>query len=39
VNLTKEAREDFEILGGKCWAEMEALRKEWEGILGVKDKK
>ena len=39
VELTKEAREDFEILGGKCWTEMEALRKEWEGILGVKDGK
>lgn len=33
--LTKEAKEEFEILGGKCWAQMEALRKEWEGILGV----
>ena len=36
VDLTREAREDFEILGGKCWAEMEALRKEWEVVLGVK---
>ena len=36
VSLTKEAREDFEILGGKCWEELEALRKEWEEILGVK---
>ena len=35
VDLTKEAREDFEILGGKCWKEMEDLRKEWEGVLGV----
>jgi 3-keto steroid reductase len=35
LELTKEAREDFEILGGKCWQEMEALRKEWEGVLGV----
>ena len=39
VDVTKEAREDFEILGGKCWVEMEALRKEWEGVLGVKDRK
>ena len=39
VDLTKEAKEDFEILGGKCWAEMEGLRKEWEVVLGVKDKK
>lgn len=37
VDLTKEAREDFEIIGGKCWAKMEELRKEWEGILGVWD--
>jgi 3-keto steroid reductase len=36
VDLTKEAREDFEILGGKCWKEMEVLRMEWESILGVK---
>ncbi len=35
VELTKEAREDFEITGGKCWAKMEELRKEWEDILGV----
>ncbi len=37
VELTPEAREEFEILGAKCWAEMEELRKEWEVILGVKD--
>jgi 3-keto steroid reductase len=36
VDLTKESREDFEILGGNCWKEMEVLRLEWEGILGVK---
>lgn len=36
VDLTKEAREDFEILGGKCWKDMDALRTEWEGVLGVK---
>ena len=37
LDLTKEAREDFEIVGGKCWTEMERLRKEWESILGVKN--
>ena len=36
VDLTKEAREDFEILGGKCWKEMEDLRKDWEEVLGVR---
>jgi 3-keto steroid reductase len=38
VDPTKEAKEDFEIMGGMCWAKMEELRKEWEGILGVWDK-
>jgi 3-keto steroid reductase len=38
VDPTKEAKEDFEIMGGKCWAKMQELRKEWEGILGVWDK-
>lgn len=36
VELTKEAKEEFEILGGQCWTKMEELRKEWEDILGVK---
>ncbi|KAF7955245.1 uncharacterized protein EAE97_000504 [Botrytis byssoidea] len=36
VPLTREAREDFEVLGVKCWTEMENLRKEWEGLLKVK---
>ncbi|RDL39595.1 Uncharacterized protein BP5553_03935 [Venustampulla echinocandica] len=36
VDLTKEAKEDFEILGVKIWGQMEALRREWERILGVK---
>ncbi|PQE33893.1 3-ketosteroid reductase protein [Rutstroemia sp. NJR-2017a WRK4] len=36
VQLTREARDDFEILGQKCWVEMEKLRKEWEDRLGVK---
>jgi 3-keto steroid reductase len=39
VELTKEAREDFEIVGGKAWAKMEGLRKEWEVILGVRGAK
>ncbi|KAE8451539.1 hypothetical protein EG329_003612 [Mollisiaceae sp. DMI_Dod_QoI] len=34
-DATKESREDFEIMGAKCWAEMEELRKEWEDVLGV----
>ncbi|PBP25363.1 3-ketosteroid reductase [Diplocarpon rosae] len=38
-DLTREKREEFEVLGGKCWAQMEELRKEWEGILGVKENK
>jgi 3-keto steroid reductase len=37
IDLTKEAREDFEIMGAKCWGKMEELRKEWEGVLGVKN--
>jgi len=36
VDLTKEAREDFEVLGVKCWTQMEILRREWEDILGVR---
>lgn len=36
VPLTREAREDFEVLGIKCWTEMEKLRKQWEELLGVK---
>lgn len=36
VDLTQEAKEDFEILGVKIWTRMEELRRDWEGILGVK---
>jgi 3-keto steroid reductase len=36
VDSTKESREEFEVLGGECWKEMESLRKEWEDILGVR---
>ena len=38
VDLTPEAREDFEIMGAKCWQYMEELRKEWEVVLGIKAK-
>jgi len=31
--LTRERLEDFEALGAKCWAEMEALRRRWERLL------
>lgn len=34
-DATKESREDFEILGGRCWSKMEELRREWEDILEV----
>ncbi|KAK6581495.1 hypothetical protein PZA11_006186 [Diplocarpon coronariae] len=37
LDLTREKREEFEVLGGKCWAQMEELRRQWEDILGVKD--
>jgi len=36
VDVSKEAREDFEVQAGKCWRQMEDLRKEWEGVLKVK---
>lgn len=35
VDVTSEEIEEFEIQGGKVWEKMEALRKEWEGILGI----
>lgn len=35
-DATKESREDFEIMGGKCWSMMEELRKEWEEILELR---
>ena len=35
-DATKESREDFEIMGGKCWSKMEELRKEWEDILEIR---
>jgi 3-keto steroid reductase len=39
VDLTKEAREEFEVVGAQCWREMEDIRKEWEVVLGVKKRK
>ena len=33
VDLTEEAREEFEVLGGQCWKQMEGLRTEWERLL------
>jgi 3-keto steroid reductase len=36
VDVTKESRENFEVLGAKCWGKMEKLRLEWEGVLGIK---
>jgi 3-keto steroid reductase len=33
VDATKESREEFEILGGQCWKEIEELREEWEALM------
>jgi 3-keto steroid reductase len=33
VDLTEEARAEFEILGGQCWKKMEEMRSEWEGLM------
>lgn len=30
----REEREEFEVLAGQVWREMEELRVEWEGRLG-----
>ncbi|THY60516.1 NAD(P)-binding protein [Aureobasidium pullulans] len=34
-DVTKESREDFEVLGQKVWKEMEELRQSWEKKLDV----
>jgi 3-keto steroid reductase len=34
VNVTREEREEFEVLGARCWREMERMRMEWEERLG-----
>ena len=36
VEVTKESREEFEVVGSQAWKEMEELRKEWEAVLGFK---
>lgn len=35
--MTEERRVRFEELGARCWEEMERLRREWEGRLGVEE--
>ena len=39
VDCTEEDKVEFEIMGGKVWAKMEELRKEWKEIAGVKVEK
>ncbi|RDW88981.1 hypothetical protein BP6252_01013 [Coleophoma cylindrospora] len=39
VDATKESREEFEIMGAECWREMEGLRRQWEEVLQIKNKK
>ncbi|KAL5336780.1 hypothetical protein BJX70DRAFT_371541 [Aspergillus crustosus] len=33
TDLTKEEKEQFEVLGRKCWQRMEELRIQWDEIL------
>ncbi|KAL9599014.1 MAG: hypothetical protein Q9219_004129 [cf. Caloplaca sp. 3 TL-2023] len=35
--LSQESREQFEILGRRCWQTMEQLREEWEALLAEDD--
>ncbi|KAL9025311.1 MAG: hypothetical protein Q9196_005842 [Gyalolechia fulgens] len=35
--LSREAREQFEVLSRECWETMERLREEWEGLLQEDD--
>ncbi|KAI9806141.1 MAG: 3-keto-steroid reductase [Piccolia ochrophora] len=35
IDVTDEARKDFEEVGRECWREMEALREEWELLLDM----
>ncbi|EHL01735.1 putative 3-keto-steroid reductase [Glarea lozoyensis 74030] len=37
IDATKESREDFEVMGGKCWKQLEDLRTTWEEVLGVEE--
>ena len=32
-DLTREQREEFDVLGRDCWAQMEEVREEWESRL------
>ncbi|KAI9654407.1 MAG: 3-keto-steroid reductase [Alyxoria varia] len=32
-NLTREQREQFDVLGRDCWAQMEGIRQDWETRL------
>ncbi|KAI4172618.1 MAG: hypothetical protein LQ343_003465 [Gyalolechia ehrenbergii] len=36
-DLSREGREQFELLGRECWETMERLREEWEGMLQEDD--
>ena len=36
TDVTAEERAEFEALGAECWKEMERLRWDWEGLLGVR---
>lgn len=37
-DVDAEKREEFEVLAGECWREMEILRKEWEKRLEAAEK-
>ncbi len=38
VEVRKEDREDFEVVGRECWRQMEGLRVAWEELMrGVDD--
>ena len=34
-NVTREELDEFEVLGARCWDEMERLRREWDGRVRV----
>lgn len=37
IDITKEEREEFEIIGRQVWLQMETLRREWEQRLGIRN--
>ncbi|KAI9800705.1 MAG: hypothetical protein M1825_004027 [Sarcosagium campestre] len=37
ADVTADSRHEFELEGRECWEQMEALRAEWESILGSTD--